>query len=812
MPRITRILTVFLAAIAVTIGTAIPASAATATMAGAGTPIARVASDPASSGIVKTTLVGFKAGNIISDAVFTNKSSMTEAQIQTFFNSKVKTCRSGYTCLKDFRTTSVNRPADTYCKGYTGAANESAARIIYRVAQSCGINPQVLIVMLQKEQGLVNHTWPSPWRYDKALGQGCPDGGIPCNPKFVGFFHQIYGAARQMQIYMEGRYFTWYAPGKTWNIRWDVEASCGSSPVYIENKATAAMYYYTPYQPNAAALRAGYGTGDSCSAYGNRNFYNYFTDWFGSTQKPTAPAPTPTVNPPKLTNVNTSAYVVSADSAGNVWGYPFAKGVWGASVKMASGLGTLKSFFGVGDLNGDGHRDFIAVGSNGKPSALYGNGSTTLSAPKALDGEWAGVTAVVPAGDFTGDGVPDVFTTDSSGRLFVRAGDDRGGFRAPTSIGAGWSSMSQLIGGIDMNGDGTTDLIARDGAGGLFLYPGNGRGVWSGGRTQIGNGWKSMTAIFSPGDFTGNGTPDLLAHTSDGKLLAFEGRGTAYPAGLGVVGTSWHKLATKGSAGAGVSKPRPFDAGVGNADGKAGNDIVAVTSSGDVRIYGGDGKGGWSGVSRINSGWSAKDKVIALGDFNGNGVPDLGRIDASGVFWVYPGKAGGGYGDRKRVGQEWNAFVHVVGGVDFDGDRRTDILGVTSAGDLFLYRGDGKGGWASGVGARIGNGWGVADTIVHVGDFTGDGRADLMARFKDGTLRLYPTTGRGGFSAPVQIGVGWGSMARIVGPGDFDGDGRTDVLGIHSNGTMYLYAGDGKGGWKASRQIGNGWTTIRSVG
>ena len=28
---------------------------------------------------------------------------------------------------------------------------------------------------------------------------------------------------------------------------------------------------------------AGYGTGDSCSAYGNRNFYNYFTDWFGET-------------------------------------------------------------------------------------------------------------------------------------------------------------------------------------------------------------------------------------------------------------------------------------------------------------------------------------------------------------------------------------------------------------------------------------------------------------------------------------------------------------------------------------------------
>ncbi|MGW9627110.1 LGFP repeat-containing protein [Microbacterium sp. NPDC055521] len=233
---------------------------------------------------MKTSLAGFDPGNIIGDAVFTDRSTMTEAQIQTFFNSKVKTCQAGYTCLKDYKSDSVNRPADVYCKGYMGARGESAARIIHRVAQACGINPQVLIVMLQKEQGLITHTWPSKWRYDAALGQACPD-TAPCDPKFVGFFHQIYGAARQMQIYMEGRYFQWYQAGKTWQIQYHPDRErCGTGPVYIANKATEALYYYTPYQPNAAAMRAGYGTGDSCSSYGNRNFYNYFTDWFGSTQ------------------------------------------------------------------------------------------------------------------------------------------------------------------------------------------------------------------------------------------------------------------------------------------------------------------------------------------------------------------------------------------------------------------------------------------------------------------------------------------------------------------------------------------------
>lgn len=251
--------------------------------AAASAPVAGVAATTV-SGPVKTSLAGFDPGNIISDAVFTDKTTMTEAQIQSFFNSKVKTCQAGYTCLKDYKSDSVNRPADVYCKGYTGAKGESAARIIHRVAQSCSINAQVLIVMLQKEQGLITHTWPSKWRYDAALGQACPD-TAPCDPKFVGFFHQIYGAARQMQIYMEGRYFQWYQAGKTWQIQYHPDRErCGTGPVYIANKATEALYYYTPYQPNAAAMRAGYGTGDSCSSYGNRNFYNYFTDWFGSTQ------------------------------------------------------------------------------------------------------------------------------------------------------------------------------------------------------------------------------------------------------------------------------------------------------------------------------------------------------------------------------------------------------------------------------------------------------------------------------------------------------------------------------------------------
>lgn len=247
--------------------------------------------EPAAATTVKAAdLSKFQPGNIISDAAFFNRATMSESQIQAFLQSKVPTCQAGYTCLKDWYDTSRTTTADAMCGAYSGGIRERASTIIYKVAQACGINPQVLLVMLQKEQGLVNHVWPSEWRYTIAMGQGCPDTAA-CDTRYYGFFNQVYGAAWQMKRYANppgtSAYFTWYAPGKTWNVRWHPNAACGSSPVLIQNQATANLYYYTPYQPNAAAIRAGYGEGDACSSYGNRNFYQYFTDWFGSTQTTT---------------------------------------------------------------------------------------------------------------------------------------------------------------------------------------------------------------------------------------------------------------------------------------------------------------------------------------------------------------------------------------------------------------------------------------------------------------------------------------------------------------------------------------------
>ncbi|GAB2510877.1 LGFP repeat-containing protein [Paramicrobacterium agarici] len=230
----------------------------------------------------KAEAATFDAGHIIDDEVFYDSTTMTESQIRSFINSKVPTCSSGYTCLDEYRENTTGRSADSYCKSIAGGKNEDAARIIYKVSRACDINPQVILVTLQKEQGLLTHHWPSEWRYTIAMGFGCPD-GADCNSKYFGFQNQLYLGARQFQIYRAWPNSFNYVAGKTNTIKWHPNSSCGTSSVYIENQATAGLYNYTPYRPNQAALNAGYGTGNSCSSYGNRNFFLYFNDWFGST-------------------------------------------------------------------------------------------------------------------------------------------------------------------------------------------------------------------------------------------------------------------------------------------------------------------------------------------------------------------------------------------------------------------------------------------------------------------------------------------------------------------------------------------------
>ena len=226
----------------------------------------------------------FDPGYLISDEAFWASGTMSQADVQRFLDQKGADCvpAAGSTCLRSYTETTTSRAATDRCAAYAGAAAEPAAAIIRKVAVACGINPQVLLVTLQKEQGLVTARTGKPAAtYQKAMGFGCPDTAA-CDTRYYGFFNQVYSAASQFKNYAANPTRYAHRAGLVNNVRFHPNAACGTSPVLIRNQATAGLYNYTPYQPNAAALAAGYGTGDACSSYGNRNFYAYFTDWFGS--------------------------------------------------------------------------------------------------------------------------------------------------------------------------------------------------------------------------------------------------------------------------------------------------------------------------------------------------------------------------------------------------------------------------------------------------------------------------------------------------------------------------------------------------
>ncbi len=240
---------------------------------------------------------GFNPGRIIDDYIFTDTSTMNPSQIQDFLNSKVSSCdtngsrpatdygRGDLTHAQYAATRGWSAPPYTCLKDFS-EGGRSAAQIIFDTSRQYGINPQVLVVLLQKEQGLVTDTWPVASQYKTATGYGCPDTAA-CDSQYFGFTNQVGWASKMYRAVLD-QSPTWYSPYVLGNnfILYNPDHSCGGSNVNIENLATVALYDYTPYQPNQASLDAGYGNGDACSAHGNRNFYSYFTDWFGRVTGP----------------------------------------------------------------------------------------------------------------------------------------------------------------------------------------------------------------------------------------------------------------------------------------------------------------------------------------------------------------------------------------------------------------------------------------------------------------------------------------------------------------------------------------------
>jgi predicted alpha/beta hydrolase len=327
------------------------------------------------------------------------------------------------------------------------------------------------------------------------------------------------------------------------------------------------------------------------------------------------------------------------------------------------------------------------------------------------------------------------------------SGDGRFAVRnEPLPQFAGWAGTSgvQVLTG-DFNGDGKTDLaLVRTGA----------------------PGWSSVPVALSTGD----------------------GRFAVHNRPLADFGT-W----------AAASDVRVLT-GDFDGDGRTDLALVRVGPAGwaSVPVALSTGDGGFAVQNRPLAdfaGWATMSGVQAVtGDFDGDRRTDIAMVRTGPSGWesvpVALSTGDGGFSVRNRpvpefAGLATAAGVRVLAG-DFDGDRRTDLAllrqepGWASV-PVALSAGDGTFAVQNRAVAAFAD-WAAAPGVRPVvGDFTGDGRADVaLVRHQPGWSSIpVAASGQGGFTVQ-NAGVGpfaeWaaasGAYALV---GDYDGDAKADV-------------------------------------
>ena len=209
----------------------------------------------------------------------------------------------------------------------------------------------------------------------------------------------------------------------------------------------------------------------------------------------------------------------------------------------------------------------------------------------------------------------------------------------------------------------------------------------------------------------------------------------------------------------------------------------------------------------------------APADINGDGHVDvLARFAGDGRLWVYPGTGRTGmetFGERYQVGVGWENAAS-LSLADVNGDGHADILARFTDGTLFVYPGTGKTGTETfGERYQVGVGW-ENTTALAVADINGDGHVDILVRFGDGLLWVYPGTGKTGtetFGPRYQVGVGW-ENATALAVADINGDGHPDILARFGDGLLWVYPGTGKTGTETfgpRYQVGVGWENATAI-
>ncbi|MFI9201929.1 trypsin-like serine peptidase [Streptomyces sp. NPDC053048] len=162
----------------------------------------------------------------------------------------------------------------------------------------------------------------------------------------------------------------------------------------------------------------------------------------------------------------------------------------------------------------------------------------------------------------------------------------------------------------------------------------------------------------------------------------------------------------------------------------------------------------------------------------------------------------------------WTHANHLASG-DFTGDGRDDMVTIWSDGEVTLYTGDGSGGFSSEKQLAKADFWKRAKTVT-AGDFGGSALPDLMVRWDNGKLSYFEDVNSSGFGKEftlAAVGSSWKDAAQIT-AGRYNSTRKNDLVVRRSDGKVTLHSGVTSSGLGSERQLaasGSFWKNAQSL-